>query len=111
MKHSTGKPTKANLQRFALFQEIGCICCRLDGRGREPADVHHLVEGGKRLGHNFTIPLCVWHHRGQIENMNARDATEIYGPSLANGSKPFVAKYGTEKELLEITNMALLHVI
>lgn len=65
---STGKPTKAQEARFHAIQQIGCICCRLQGLGWSPAEVHHLTIGGKhgqkRRGHDFTIGLCSTHHRG-----------------------------------------------
>ena len=54
------------------------------------------------MGHDFTIPLCPYHHRGVIQDF------EVWkGPSLADGKKPFVEHYGTELELLEKVNNLL----
>ena len=36
----------------------GCVACRIDGRGFVAACVHHILQGGVRLGHLYTLPLC-----------------------------------------------------
>jgi hypothetical protein len=102
-------PTKSDLERFRLLQAVGCIACRLDGRKNVPADVHHLLSGGRRMGHQATIPLDPWHHRGLIppDCKTGREAEERYGPSLAVSPKGFRERYGSEKELLETVNLML----
>src|SRR5690348_11137198 len=90
------KPTKAQVKRFQALQEMGCIACKLDWVVDVPPDIHHLVEG-YRLGHDYTIPLCPYHHRG------VRDGSpcSVWGrPTLAGDKKAFVERYGTERELL-----------
>jgi hypothetical protein len=90
-------PTKAEARRMELLKtQVGCVACRLDGRGYEPPDIHHLLSGGKRIGHQATVPLCPWHHRGY-------GSTES-GPSLARAPGEFHATYGSDQRLLEITN-------
>jgi len=43
----------------------GCIACRLDGLPPRPAAVHHILRGGVRMGHKYTLPLCdPGHHQG-----------------------------------------------
>jgi hypothetical protein len=88
--------TKADLYRFAQLQSLGCICCLQNGNYSEP-DIHHLVSLGKR-DHQRTVPLCPAHHRG------VGHSPELHGPSLAHGSKPFHAEFGSDEELLERTN-------
>lgn len=88
------------------LQEVGCIACRIRFGMGAPADVHHITEGGRRLGHDFTIPLCPWHHRG-ISAFPDRVATEKYGPSLAKSKREFVGEFGTEKTLLHRVNVLL----
>jgi hypothetical protein len=101
MKHSTGKPTKADVERFEKLQALGCICCRLQvGMIATPVEIHHIVSGGRRKGHQFTLPLCIWHHRGII-------TWGALGPSLAHGSKPFHEHFGTQMELLAKVNALL----
>lgn len=101
-------PTKDERARFQRLQEMGCVCCRLfTGRYRAP-DIHHLVEGGRRLGHSYTVPLCEWHHRGlPPAPWNANLAEMWLGPSLAASKRRFVAVFGTERELLDLTNQRL----
>lgn len=95
-------------ERFLRLQDIGCIACRMEGWQPQPSDVHHLVEGRKRLGDNYTIPLCPWHHRGVPENdMSNAEMTFMLGPSLARNKRAFIQRYGTEKELLERVNHSL----
>lgn len=89
------------LDRFREFQRIGCIACRMNGHAGEPADIHHLLSGGRRRGDEYTIPLCAWHHRGQtMMHCSRSDMTEDFGPSLAHGSRAFRAHYGSDDELL-----------
>lgn len=94
--------------RWDRLRIHGCICCKKSGRIRAP-EIHHLVEGMKRLGHDFTIPLCPWHHRAEPPFMEMRksEALEWLGPSLAESKRQFTEYYGTERELLEEVNLWL----
>jgi hypothetical protein len=89
--------TKADLLRFAQLQSLGCVACLHNGNYSEP-DIHHLLSGGRRRGHQFTIPLCPAHHRGVAHD------PELHGPSLALSPKSFRQAFGTDEELLERTN-------
>lgn len=103
--------TKADRDRWALFRHTGCIVTRLKFGVYNDYDVHHLVEGGRRLGHQYTIPLNPWYHRGvPPTDMTVADAEEFYGPSLARNKRAFAAAFKTERELLEIVD-AMLYVI
>lgn len=83
------------------LQDIGCICCRIEG---QPSDVHHLVDRGSRAasgGDYATVPLCEWHHRGVPRNgLRPSEALFHFGPSLALQKRLFIRTYGTERELL-----------
>lgn len=87
-----------------------CVCCHLNtfrGLGRadgEGCDAHHTLSGGRREGHAATLGLCPWHHRGVRPERFATDAlaTQWLGPSLAKGSKPFHAMYGSDAYLFEV---------
>jgi len=70
----------------------GCICCILDGQEPRPTAVHHILRGGQRIGHLFTLPLCQpGHHMdGAPIGMVSRHPWRIR----------FEEKYGTELELL-----------
>ena len=99
--------TKSQRERFRLFQHIGCVACRKEGRWNF-ADVHHLLSGNKRRGHDATIPLCPWHHRGEpAVYVPVREMETLAGPSLARTSRKFRERYGTDDDLLSYTNKLL----
>lgn len=112
---STGKPTKAEAERLERITRGECICCQLNhamGYVRAAfhgCDAHHLLSGGRRRGHRFTIGACPWHHRGirPYREMTDREAAEVFGPSLAHGSKPFHAVYGSDDQLLALQDLRL----
>lgn len=113
---STGKPTKVQLQRFIHIKEIGCIACLCGGWVGQAAEVHHLTIGGrhgqKRRGHDFTIGLCRWHHRGESPyrvdfSITPDSIAEIRGPSYHHHARRFREKYGQDDELLELQNQLI----
>ena len=110
---STPPATAAQKLRWALMRDIGCICC-LQLRVRAPLDVeiHHLtlagLAGQRRLGHDSTVALCAWHHRGTLApGCTGRAMEWKFGPSLAHGSKPFRRTFGTDCQLLEYQHQLL----
>lgn len=112
MKHSTGNPTKAQQKRFERMCEIGCVPCIILGIYQNPPQIHHIVKGRKRLGHDYTIAKCPYHHEGHIplghvyENVRNR-----MGPSYALEPDLFEQAFGTQEELLEFQNTLLEHYI
>ena len=88
-------PTAAEKRWMCQIVDLGCVVCRIQGRGYSPANVHHLLSGGRRIGHESTIPLCHTHHANA-----PRDSGEV---SRHPGKAAFEARYGTEARLLEIT--------
>jgi hypothetical protein len=91
-------------------KELACLACEIEGV-QQPSitESHHQNLGGlagqKRLGDTFQIPLCGWHHRGEPpRNVTKSEATYIFGPSLACDSKQFRFCYGTDDQLLALTN-------
>lgn len=83
------QPTKPEREWMGRIADMGCIACRKDGIG-SPASVHHIVQGNRRLGHLFTLPLCHPHHQG--------DGRAV--PSVHFTKRTFVARYGSELDLL-----------
>jgi len=73
--------------------ELGCCVCLREGLGISPSEVHHMLSGGRRMGHLFTIPLCYLHHRSgrNDEQVVSRDQSQ----------RRFEARYGKEADLLE----------
>ena len=87
-------------RRWERLRDHGCIACKKEGIERFP-EIHHLVSG-YRMGHESTIPLCSWHHRGvpvDIDFSKSQTA-QWMGPSMAENKREFEEKYGSELELL-----------
>lgn len=107
---STGKPTAAQVERFELIRECGCVACLIYGLQTLP-EIHHLTFGGrhgqKRRGHDFTIGLCSWHHRGD-PGFSDRELCELaYGPSYALQPKLFRETFGQDDFLLAYQNQLI----
>lgn len=105
----TTRPTASQRRRMDALSKMPCIASVLLGF-KQPfkTEVHHITSGGRRLGHDFTIPLNSWTHRGVLKSGYTQvSMTLAYGPSLALSKRAFVAHYGTELELLEIVNKKL----
>ena len=82
--------TKVEREWMTRIADLGCVACRQDGIEDTPANVHHICQGMRRLGHLFTIPLCPEHHKSDGRHV----------PSIHNQRRTFVQRYGTELELL-----------
>jgi len=84
--------TKEESMHMESTARLGCIACRLEGRGCVPAEIHHIKNGtmGKRSSHFSILPLCPSHHRGTDHPNTA---------SIHLSPKVFVAKYGSEISL------------
>lgn len=100
MNHSTTTPTKAEGERIRRIVNLGCIVTLRRTHTFCPTEVHHIVEGNRRLGHWYSLPLSVWYHRGICyAGMSEREMIRLYGHSLVHGSKLFEQDHGTEKRL------------
>lgn len=80
--------TKAERQWMQAIADLPCIVCR-----SRPVCVHHLLDGGRRISHEHTIPLCWQHHQ------SGRNDAQIV--SRHPWKRAFEKRYGTEMELLE----------
>lgn len=94
--------------RFSGIKDIGCICCKADGLRWVYAEIHHQLStgfhgNGKRLGDEFTIGLCMWHHRG-LRDDSCRYAS---GPSYAAEAAAFRVQYGDDTALLNMQDRLL----
>jgi Recombination enhancement, RecA-dependent nuclease len=92
--------TKAQKLRIERVLALGCAICGHDNHGSK-LEVDHLVEGNRRLGHQYTICLCSFHHRGTPPQLVERPVT------LVDGSKLFVQAYGSRRSLWEATQRRL----
>lgn len=101
---SKAKPaTKEERSRMRRVNEIGCIVCLKKGIKSGPAENHHLLDGGRRRGHRFTIGLCGYHHAGRFpEGVDRKEYRHRMGPALTDGTKLFRMMFGTDDELLKL---------
>lgn len=84
--------TKDDIRRLLDIKHLDCIVCNHPA----PSDAHHITECGRRLGDDYTIPLCFDCHRGK--NGFAGKNRGAWDKSLAN-----------QLILLERTNLELKH--
>lgn len=100
--------TKADEARRAAIHAGHCMACvqiGKDMRGSGYVQWHHTA--GKKH-HDLTCGLCQWHHMGRLMfGLSHAELRTEYGPSLAEGSKPFHAKFGSNASLLEQQNQYL----
>lgn len=102
MKSSLPKPTKAEQARIERMLLLGCAACAAIGiPNHHVIEVHHMLSGGKRMGHRFTLPLCRGHHRSEFTVVQAGSLTDAQLASIAGGRKLFNAAFGTERRLWE----------
>jgi len=68
--------------------------------------IEHVTESGFRVGkdslqHEASIGLCTWHHYGRCRSSTVRQRMiGEFGPSLADGRKPFEEHFGDEVHIL-----------
>ena len=83
---------------------LGCIVCRIQGRGYVPCEFHHMLSGGIRMGHLFGFGLCSPGHH--------RNCPKGYGEVSRHPNKAeFERRYGTEEFLLEVTQRAVKEIL
>lgn len=96
MKHSTGKPTQEEQRRIKLIMGMSCAVCALHGDVKKrPLECHHIVRGGRRLGHWFTLQLCRGHHRGHWDQRSPQPAQV----AISDGRKAFRRAHGGYDDL------------
>lgn len=101
MNHSTRAPTRYEAERIEAMKKLGCVACAVLGIPYVQIEVHHLLDGGVRMGHWFTIPLCAGHHRGLFTALQRDLLEEKQQVAISDGRKLFRAVYGTERQLWE----------
>ena len=97
--------TKADEARRTLIHEGPCMACMQRGinmTGSGYVQWHHTA--GKNR-HDLTCGLCMWHHMARpMFGLSHAQLRAQYGPSLAEGSKPFHAEFGSNEHLLQLQN-------
>ena len=85
---------KARIAHFERVSALGCIACLIDGNPGTPAELHHIREtagGGQKALDSDVISVCPAHHRGTMHPAV---------PSIHLDRLTFIARYGSETELL-----------
>lgn len=107
--------TVAEKRRWADALSRGCVACYINetelGRtrasyGRE-LEIHHLLSGGRRIGHSATVCLCHYHHQGKrlpFTDTGYKDHAVIYGASFGREPRRFREVYGSDTQLLARQN-------
>lgn len=97
IKAKPGKrtPTAAESAWMNAITEIGCIACLMDGHEGTPGAVHHILSGGRRIGHMHTICLCQPGHH--------MDGAQVGKVSRHPFKARFEEQYGSESDLLDLT--------
>lgn len=86
-------------ERFSRIADLGCIVCKEFYFVQSPCAVHHLVGldfrcSGKKASWENTIGLCGRHHQyGTKEH-----------PAIHSHPEEFERRFGTQSDLLKITN-------
>ena len=101
--------TKSDLARREAIHAGNCMACAqlgIDMSGSGYVQWHHTAG---RKHHDRTCGLCQWHHLGRpMFELTTQQCRERYGPSLiADGSKPFHARFGDNPSLLARQNALL----
>lgn len=96
--------TPTESMRMSSMKQQGCIACIKEGiiAKDSPLEIHHLLSGGIRLGHLFTVCLCKHHHRGS----NVHNEI-LSGPSLAKNKREFERRYGRPQQLMDYQQIIL----
>ncbi|CAB4150771.1 Recombination enhancement, RecA-dependent nuclease [uncultured Caudovirales phage] len=76
-------------------REQGCIVCLLEYEVRTDGDIHHLLDGNRRMGDMFVICLCPTHHR------SGKNTPQFV--SRHPWRKEFEKRYGKEMDLYKAT--------
>ncbi|NID15404.1 Ref family recombination enhancement nuclease [Luteibacter yeojuensis] len=107
------KPTKAERERWAAARVRGCVACYLNETERfccrasygQSLEIHHLLSGGRRRGHRFTVCLCEHHHQAArliFADLGYQDHAVMYGPSFGREPRRFREVYRDDDALLAL---------
>lgn len=94
---------KEQKERFEQMKLLGCVCCRLDDlKTWVYPEIHHFTIANQRISHDYTAPLCKAHHTG-----DEKHHTGMYTLSWHKHRAKFRQAYGTDTELVDVTNQFL----
>lgn len=91
--------TKYEAERIEAMLRLGCVMCAVLEIPGPACECHHIVDGNRRLGHWFTLPLCTGHHRGAWTPEQRQLLSPLQLVGIYSGSKAFEPVYGTQREM------------
>lgn len=103
--------TKEQQRRFGAMWQLGCIACYLDEHEAfqcGETEIHHMLKGSRRIGHDATVPLGSWHHQGVANGISNKFMLSELGPSYHKHRRAFRERYGSDAELVEKVNALLV---
>lgn len=102
MKTSLRAPTRYEAERIEALQKLGCVACAVLGVPNiNHLELHHILDGGIRMGHWFTIFLCRGHHQGDWSCEQLGWIAPKQRFAISDGRKRFNRVYGSERQLWE----------
>ena len=99
MKTSLNPPTKSQQKLHDDLREMGCAVSKfVFGHDETPAEIHHLLDGNRRISHDHVIPLApIFHRQGTKQYPSYHSVNGSHG-----GKAAFKAAYGVDDfDLLE----------
>jgi hypothetical protein len=90
-------PTKTEAAWHDYLRQWGCVVCRFYWLVYTEPEIHHIIDGGKKIGHMWVLPLCLRHHR-----MPGQGYATRHSDRGSSGKAAFEAAYGTEIELMQM---------
>lgn len=100
MKTSLRAPTRYEQERIEALKRLGCVACAVLGvPNLNHLELHHILSGGVRMGHWFTIFLCRGHHQGDWSLQQLEWIEQPKRVAISHGRKRFNRFYGTEQSL------------
>lgn len=110
------RPTAFEQVRINAMLKGGCIMTivrrerGLEVPTRGKVDVHHLIEGNKRFGHWYTIPLHSWWNGGVVPYpcKSTEEARARYGATLKDSLRAFRECHGFDDRDLWVHVQGLL---
>lgn len=91
MHRNAKRQTAAERARNDRIMSMHCIVCALSGDfAPRKLECQHIVRANKRLGHWFTIPLCLGHHQGKWSD-------QVVQVGIADGRHAFKEAHGYDE--------------
>lgn len=101
-------PTVVERRRIDRMRQYGCVACaKLGVPNLNELELHHLLDGSRRMGHWYTIFLCRGHHQGHWTWDQTDWISKDMRIAISDGRKLFDPVYGTERELWECVQKRL----